>query len=147
MRRTLGLLLVAGIVAACGEPTGTMPGRFIARYAAGTVGETPLPVTLKLVGSQRTLEADTISFKSDGTALRTTVVRLQNVSPPRDFVIVTQSPYSYKVDGKVLTLTVICGPNENCVGAVTGEITETRVQLPSSVLGLDLGRLFMERID
>ena len=145
MKRTFGAMLF--LATACGEPTGTMPGRFVARYAAGAVGESPLPVAIKLATSQRTLEADTVSFNPDGTALRTTVVRLNNFSPPREFLFVTRTPYTYQVDGKAITLTPACGPEEGCFGPISGEITEDQLRLPSSLLGLDLGRMFLNRIE
>jgi hypothetical protein len=94
------------------------------------------------------LIADTLRFLPESRLIRTTVFRASDSPVPVfEEVIVNRSELRYKIDGKQLTLYVVCPMNANCIGPIIGEIDIARVSLPFSVLGDKAGALVLARVE
>jgi hypothetical protein len=123
-RILLALALIVPAVLACEsallpQPEPEASGTFVLDVSDG-------PVVLRWASVRATLLADTLRFKSDGTAVRSGRTHY-DYDTFRDTTLSTSSPYRHHTEGFRLELELVCPLNALCSppphlwGTVTGE--------------------------
>ena len=140
---SVAALAFTAIAACTAEPIEPVAGRFDGIYVAISLGGGAIPRTVTLDGEQRTLLADTLRFFSDGSSVRTQVLRL-----PGDVISRYTTTLKYQVDGTKLMFILNCPPNALCAGPQEGIIVESRITFPySTFFGPQAGVLVLTRVE
>ncbi len=138
----LALSLAASLAGAC-TSTAPDPERVVGQFAAVSFNGQPLPAPLESSGDeQRTLVADTLSFRSNGTVRRTFTIRTVAVGTGSEGMVGGELEQAYRRSGTWVAIGFFrrCPANAICMANDTGTIAGMEIMLRTKAFGWRVDR-------